>query len=202
MTDDQELDYVLGYEYSIRLTRIIDSAFYPSKIKIKIAYVLLEDKDIEKSFQTVNTWLNHIDYSLCMNIENFEKIKIECKNNIITCPEDPTDDLFCALLHSKVSTLLDSKAEIISLKYKSDTSNGLRLDWIGSTKHFLPQTSEYVQNSVWKKPWWLRNDLLSIDIRSDQDIPSSCLKVDLSNESHNNSAEIIKPFFPKTIKDD
>lgn len=204
MTDEEQLDYLLCYDYSITLTRIIDNTFYPSTIDLSIDYELLNNENLEESFVLVNEWIEHINYSLCLDYAVCDKITFEPKNNIITCPQDPTDDVLCALLHSKISTLLEPAASIISMKYKSSTSNGLRIEWIGSTKHILPQDNTYVATNAWTKPWWLRQDLLSIDLPHNKEIPKSCIIIKETNETtvSNNQAEIIKPFFPKVIKND
>lgn len=92
-------------------------------------------------------------------------------NNIVLCPEHPTDACLCELLMSKFTALTNGAFDIHGIEVESSDSQGMVFTFVGdSPGESFVEMSEWVgENYYFSKPWWRRDDASTVDFASEEE---------------------------------
>lgn len=210
-----------------RIVRLLDNDLVPADCKISVTFALNDKTDADQMagrFMAMKEWIHsYVDGSIAFNLGTdldttlFEQVA----NNVILCPDEPTDPMLLALIHSKLTAIADGHIEITKTTIESDIASGLMQSISGTTDDWLPDITAWMgEKYFFDKPWWCRSDSSTIDLfpmEGDDLSVKPDLGIDLyeyvmenrvqksSNQksSKTNDAEIITPKFSlKLITDD
>lgn len=159
--------------------RIIDGVLNPTKWNLEIDLVAIDLATTQAKFdemqmngsiayQKVLFWL---DTCLpgCVFVGSNNPTGMEmammCDNMLMHCPDEPTDDLIVALLHSKITAISNGHLHIGQIRLVSTDTSAKYTYNVPAEGYGLPKkVKDYIDlPSLYRKPWWERNDGFSFE---------------------------------------
>jgi hypothetical protein len=231
---EDETEIFLHFKQKFTATRLIEGSILPTQFKIEadIGLDMDEDDDLARDYH-VNVCLNKAQFWITQLLENsviisnkddiarevFLDSGLEFNNNIMLCPDLPTNSHLAMLICAKLNSFGNGKVLFNGIKVESTNSKGLGITFVGDPMDFLPDVKTWVgERYYFDKAWWQRDDGSSIDVPADEDedisvIPGFAVSLDFLNQSIDKSIgksavediknKIIKPNFkPQVVKND
>lgn len=153
-----------------------------------------------------------------LDLQNNQKL---INNNIILVPGEPGDDHLCLVLQSKFDAIGEGKLFFTSMSVKNMKTKNVKFTFVGDGKKSLPTMTEWMGNLTYhEEPWWLRNDLSTIDMPKKENVENPFYDIKFESiminkiaeylskdnsilENENSESKIIRPKFkPKIIKNE
>lgn len=183
--DSDELFVNLNLEF--KAIRVMGSRMIPTAWKLRTEVIYDDEHEDDEAYHLntriaiakIKFWFdNFIDGSVFMNRGNEwaqraflgEEGAQSVDNPIVLLPDEPTDQMLCEALQSKMNALAGNFLTFGLTELQSDDLSGLSFIFTGVGEFNLPEIDEWVgERSFFTKPWWSRNDASTIDIIPGED---------------------------------
>ena len=170
----------ISLRHEFQATRVIGQRLSPTKIKIKVDVQTLEDDTddyavrMEVALAKISYWVEKVlDGSILIAADNEwascaflgDQTPLTT-NNVMLCPEEPTDALLCELILCKFKALTQGSFEFMAIDIHSTDARGMSFTFVGGTPgESFPQGAEWLTDTnYFSKPWWHRADASTLDI--------------------------------------
>lgn len=186
MDDDDNIlpnHLFISLRHQFKATRVVDYRLSPTTIKIKTDISTIENPaDNEEDFglrmEIALAKMTHfvervLDGSIIFHCENewamgcfLGEDAPETTNNVVMCPEDPTDAALCELILCKFKALTEGAFEFMSIEIEATDARGMSFLFVGSTPgDSFPKDEEWLtERNYFSRPWWHRTDASTLDI--------------------------------------
>lgn len=220
MDDIEEPDVLIDFEAEVSTVRLVDNLFLPSRLRLRCEVRPALDpaeSDFDLAFCKIRFWLDTVvARSVAFGRANEHAARImldengrnRTQNNLMLCPNEPTDDHLATLFQAKMTALAAGSMEFGSVEVRSDNVSGLVFTYVGHHSELLPDVRAWIgERSYFDEPWWARDDASAMDVipGEDSDLavpPPWAYSLDFlrqtvqSNEDH----VIVRPdFAPRVI---
>ena len=180
MYEDDDFEPPESYtsiSFKFKTIRIVDNVITAFTNVLNTEVYIDEDADdvsINVALEKIHFWFDYIvSNGILFNRDNefalslmFDEHGLSKTANIpIVLPDEPSDDIICAMLHSKLNALGNNVMHFGNMNITSDTKENLVLTFIGMGELMLPAMDEWIgARAFHDKPWWSRNDGSTLDI--------------------------------------
>lgn len=160
--------------------RMLDNILCPTKWNLEIDVVALDigpkaltQSEIQMNgglaYQKLYFWMETcLPMCIFVDTENHIGMSIAAAsdNNMMYCPDEPTDDMLVRLLHSKLTAISDGHLFIGQVRMESTDTNAMYTYTVPAEGAGLPaKVKDYVSDaSLFRKPWWDRADGYSFEL--------------------------------------
>jgi hypothetical protein len=189
MDEDNEIlpnHLFISLRHEFKATRVIGQRLSPTNIKVKcdISTLDVDTDDYAVRMEIALAKMAYffekvVDNSVIINGENEWAAMAflgdngpETSNNVMLCPEEPTDALLCELLLVKLKAITQGAFDFHSIEVESTDARGMSFLFVGGTPgESFPTAEEWLTERNWfSKAWWNRADASTLDqIPSDED---------------------------------
>jgi len=174
----KHINSYMGLKFEFAGVRILHEMLYSTRWSLEVNLVAVDCRKHKSTdamqrqgnvaFQKLYFWLESVLPGVVLtNVNNPVSLSIagSVENVMLFCPDEPTDDLFVRLLHSKLSAIAGDNLHIGEIKLNASDTTTTYTFCVDETGYHLPTTvKEYIDlPSLYKKPWWVRDDGFSFE---------------------------------------
>jgi len=221
--DDNDIfpEFFTHFEFSLKITRIINNLVLPSTLKFKMEFIAMdeiEEEDIDHAFTKMRYWIDNIankSVVFCHDNEVAVQMFIDTEksiprigNTLMITADEPDDQHLAAIFQAKLQALSGDVLAFGPVEVRSDNQLGVSFTFVGDSSSVLPSMPEWVgERTYFDSPWWDRDDASTIDTipAEDADLsikPQWAFSLDfLIQKEKQQSGVIIRPQFNPTIID-
>jgi hypothetical protein len=177
--DDIPNQIFISLKYKFKAVRVFGMRLNPVQFDIKVDAMLAEDEtdnasDTNVAIEKIRYWMDKVvNHSILFSSANewaYEALLgtetgLPVDNNVILCPEEPTDSTIAELLLCKMKALSGNAFDFGAIEIQSSDSRGLDVTFMGKPGTDFPAIEDWVgERTFFSKPWWHRDDASSLDV--------------------------------------
>jgi hypothetical protein len=175
----------ISLRYEFKVTRVVGQRLSPATIKVKTDISTLDqDTDdyglrMEVALAKMGYWVEQIlNGSIIAYAENewaldsfMNGVAPLTDNNVMLCPDEPTDACLAELLICKFKALANGAFEFHAIDIESTDGRGMGFTFVGGRPgESFPSNEEWLtERNYFSKPWWHREDASSLDVVPEED---------------------------------